>query len=121
MNVLAIEDGWRPLFEEDILRNRARNRKEQEKEAERQAAFYADGGPLDVFVGLPQEYKSAAAERKLSDNQCACVLVVGRHMHIDRRNCPLHSQAIRAAKPLCYQDPCNDPECRLDHADRETK
>ena len=62
----------------------------------------------------------------MSENQCVCVLVIGlysasetRHIYIDRRDCPKHSQAAIAArwaaKPLCHQDPCNDPECRLDH------
>ena len=128
IDALAIEDVWRLLFEEDILRNRARNRKEQEKEAARNVAFYADGGPLDVmfaidrtqghstdcdvfdrppdgivkpcncgpkdvFVGLPQEYKSPAAERLKAN--------------------------LLKTQPLCHQDPCNDPACRLDHEGRE--
>ena len=109
------------------MRNRARNRKEQEKEAERQAAYYAPGnffdtflgidghnpdcdvfdrppdgivkpcncGPKDVFVGLPQEYKSPAAERLKAN--------------------------LLKTQPLCHQDPCNDPACRLDHEGRESQ
>ena len=119
------------------MRNRTKNRKQLEKEAERQAAFYAEGGPFDiligpirdnliergilngehspdcdvfdrppdgivkpcncgpkdVFVGLPQEYKSPAAERLKAN--------------------------LLKTQPLCHQDPCNDPACRLDHEGRE--
>ena len=78
------------------MRNRIRNRKEQEKrlekEAERQAAYYAPGNFFDTFLGLDG-------------------------LDLEVPLVPL----LRAAKPLCYLDPCNDPACRLDHADRESK
>ena len=115
------------------MRNYTRNRKKQEAEAEAQAAYYApggffdtfigidghrpdcdvfgrppdwigkscncgrdrlidDAGPKDVFVGLPPEYKSPAAERLKAN--------------------------LSKTQPLCHQNPCNDPTCRLDHVDR---
>ena len=74
------------------MRNRSRNRKEQEKEAERQAAYYTPGSFFDTFLGIDG-------------------------LDVEVPLVPL----LRLAKPLCHQDPCNDPECRLDHADRETK
>ena len=108
------------------MRNRARNRKEQEKEAERNFTFYAEGGPEDVFVGLPQEYKSAAAERKPDDPRwfepdwtCGNPGCGFSNLAIRSkcRNCGV-SRSL-TPKPLCHQDPCNDPECRLDHEGRE--
>ena len=74
------------------MRNRARNRKEQEKEAERQAAYYAPGNFFDTFLGLDG-------------------------LDLEVPLVPL----LRAAKPLCYLDPCNDPTCRMDHPEREMR
>ena len=126
MNALAIEDGWRLLFEEDILRNRARNRKEQEKEAERNFTFYAEGGPKDVFVGLPQEYKSPAAERRGSipkidvvDGDLYIKTDIVRSRQLTKAELSPALLEHRKRTPLCWLDPCNDPACRLDHEGRE--
>ena len=59
----------------------------------------SEGGPKDVFVGLPQEEYVSTPE--------------------DRAARIARFEQNARAKPLCHQDPCNDPACRLDHADRK--
>ena len=123
------------------MRNRARNRKQQEKEAERQAAYYADGGPFDnLFAGTIDGHNPDCDvfDRPPEGivKQCNCGPVTdlhGKPLFTDKSECFVHSAGTakhnqtldyaieRASLPLCYLDPCNDPECRLDHADRESK
>ena len=62
--------------------------------------------------------------------RCNCGPVTdlhGKPLFTDKSECFVHSPGTakhnqtldsaieRAAKPLCHLDPCNDPECRLDH------
>ena len=93
-----------------MIRNRARNRKEQEKEADRQAAFYADGGPLDAMFGIDMNH-GHSTDCDVFDRPPEGI--------IKPCNCSAAAERLKAnlskTQPLCHLDPCNDPACRLDH------
>ena len=97
------------------MRNRTRNRKQLEKEADRNVAFYAEGGPFDAIF----EMEGEAGDHGLLGGHHPFCDVFDRPPEGIVKQCNCGPKT--APKPLCYQEPCNDPACRLDHADREAK